>query len=465
MNQFFKKITFVAVLIIAVTSVVLGQTQQQTNLPKGAKLKTIKYKNFDYAIVGYVADKKFVEGQKLVFLKTKEKSGVIPLMYVAIPYNKTVLTDTITSGMYVVKDGISYLEYSIVEQRKGSTTKGLYKISNSENSNTLTAIKADASNLKIEPADIYFYQGYYNNYPMNNIPVTLQKQSENYILTMEFNDRALETSVSPDDIKKYGFLRFDDLIKHSQNVTLNFKNGNIFIGVVEKSNDKYTAKQGEYHFSTGETYEGALGRENLIYRNGRIFVPDKGETTFTDGSTANGDWLKQYNFTDNEWKQIYDNSKSLTEIRDNAIRVNDEKQIKLREEKIAQERAEQEKRIKEQQRKQEYISKYGEYFGMLISKGELDTGMSQAMVNEVWNKDFFVISKSIRSGKTVEIWEFSKDKMQMAILNEGAKNKDSGGGEAALTAIFLMGLSEQLGGPKAPQMIIFTNNKLTDIYR
>lgn len=91
--------------------------------------------------------------------------------------------------------------------------------------------------------------------------------------------------------------------------------------------------------------------------------------------------------------------------------------------------------------------------------------MSQLMVNEVWNKEFFVISKSVRSGESIEIWEFSKDKMQMAIINEGAKHKDSGGGEAALAAIFLMGLSEQLGGPKPPQMIVFTNNKLTDIYR
>jgi len=102
-----KEILLVVILILTLTSVMLGQTQQQLPLQNRAKLKTIKYKNFGYAIVGYVANKQFVEGQKISFLKTKQETGIVPLLYVAIPYTKTTLTDTITSGIYVTKDGIS----------------------------------------------------------------------------------------------------------------------------------------------------------------------------------------------------------------------------------------------------------------------------------------------------------------------------------------------------------------------
>jgi hypothetical protein len=154
----------------------------------------------------------------------------------------------------------------------------------------------------------------------------------------------------------------------------------------------------------------------------------------------------------------------MTEKHNLAIQLYEEQQQKLQAEKIAKQKAEEKKKIAEQKKKQALIAKYGTHYGTLISEGELDVGMSQLMVNEVWNKEFFVISKSVRSGESIEIWEFSKDKMQMAIINEGAKHKDSGGGEAAIAAIFLMELSDALGGPSAPQMIIFTNNKF-DIYR
>jgi len=300
---------------------------------------------------------------------------------------------------------------------------------------------------------------------MDNIPVILQKQSEDYVLKMEFDDRILETVVSSENIKNYGFFEFNNLIKYSQNVKLNYKNGDAFIGVVEKDDSKYTAKKGEFKFKTGEIYKGEFVGRNMVYRNGRIFVPDKGETIFADGTTANGDWLKQYDFTDNEWEQIYENRNSLTEIRDNAVRADKEKQQKLQAENIAKQQAQEKKKIAEQKRKQLYIDKYGEYYGSLISEGQLEVGMSQAMVSEVWNKVFFVVSKSIRNGKTIEFWEYSKDKMQMAILLEGAKNKNNGGGEAAFAEIYMMGLSEQFGGPTVPKTIIFTNNKLTDIYR
>ena len=134
------------------------------------------------------------------------------------------------------------------------------------------------------------------------------------------------------------------------------------------------------------------------------------------------------------------------------------------EEKIARLQSEEKKRVADQKRKQEYISKYGEYYGTLVSQGELRAGMSTAMVNAVFPKDLFIISESTRNGQSVEIWQFSKDKMETAIMLEGAKNKEEGVIGALATA-FLIALSEQMGGPTIPRMLIFKNNKLTDIYR
>jgi hypothetical protein len=468
----------------------LGQTQQQPLLPKKAKLQVIVYEKTNVIAVGTVYKKQFVENQEITFLEfpgkdenlafyyVSERDGVF---YIQNRYEKNEIRplsslDTIASGIYFTKNGNAYIS-GILHSNfiNKSVYRGVIKISNTGAGNTLTTDPDETfyrltsfkytQKLKVDIEDIYFYQGYYNDYPLNNIPIIIQKQSEGYLLRMEFDDRILETVVSSENIKNYGFLKFDDLIKSSQNVKLNYKNGNAFIGVVEKDDSKFTAKQGEFKFKTGEIYKGAFGGRNMVYLNGRIFVPDKGETIFADGATANGDWLKQYNFTDNEWKQIYKNSNSLTEIRDNAVRANEEKQQKLQDEKRGKQQAQEKNKIAEQRRKQSYIDKYGEYFGSLISEGQLEVGMSQAMVSEVWNKEFFVVSKSIRNGKTIEYWEYSKDKMQMAILNEGAKNKDKRGSEAALAAIYMVGLSEQLGGPTVPMTIIFTNNKLTDIYR
>lgn len=133
----------------------------------------------------------------------------------------------------------------------------------------------------------------------------------------------------------------------------------------------------------------------------------------------------------------------------------------LQAEKVAKEQV---KLKAEKERKQKYISKYGTYYGNLIYKGELAPGMSQAMVNEIWNKDFFNRSTVIRNNKTIEIWEFDKEKMQMKIMTEATKNGGENG-KAALAAIFLMSLSEQYGGSTPPETLVFKNNKLTDIYR
>jgi hypothetical protein len=448
----------------------------ETTLPKKAKLKTVKYKSYDYAINGYIFEKQFVNGQELNFYNTNTKTDVIPIYIIPVPVSKTKLTNPIISGTFFMKDGISFLESTIKQKHNWPSGEiyinGIFKLSNTFDDKGLTIKPSEAKELSIKTEYIIKCSGFYDE---NKYPITLAKNSNNndYDYKIEFDDRTLEASLTADYLKKIFFptvdnlfretkssviqyrvsLKFDDYIKNSKNVKLIYKNGDVFVGKVETYDKKYIANEGEYVFFNGETFIGKLDRYSIIWTDG--------EWKFNDGSTENGDWLKKYNVT----SDALSSAKTMTEKHNLAIQLYEEQQQKLQAEKIAKQKAEEKKKIAEQKKKQALIAKYGTHYGTLISEGELDVGMSQLMVNEVWNKEFFVISKSVRSGESIEIWEFSKDKMQMAIINEGAKHKDSGGGEAAIAAIFLMELSDALGGPSAPQMIIFTNNKLTDIYR
>ena len=93
--------------------------------------------------------------------------------------------------------------------------------------------------------------------------------------------------------------------------------------------EKTLAPQGlrndpKYSYVNGEVYTGIIDRKSL--GSNYVVVHEQGKTVFADGTTANGDWTKQYNFTDSEWRQISANSKSLTDIRDMAIIFKKEKE-------------------------------------------------------------------------------------------------------------------------------------------
>ena len=76
-------------------------------MPQNAKLKTIKFNEFNYAVKGYVANENFVEGQEITFLGTEEKEIYAPIIG---SVNSNTITDTIISGIYFIKEDISYLE-------------------------------------------------------------------------------------------------------------------------------------------------------------------------------------------------------------------------------------------------------------------------------------------------------------------------------------------------------------------
>lgn len=320
--------------------------------PKG-KLQAIIYPN-DVVGVGYVDKKQFVENQEVTFLNLSGQSYAYYIVekdrtfYLRNRYgNKTDISvsslDTIVSGIYFKKNGIAYIEGTLhptVFTNKKTVYGGIFHISNTDNddksltTNPNKALKTKltqyqyTNKLKIGEVDIHSYQGYYQRnykglYDQEEYPITLQKQSDCYVLKIKYDDRLLDAPVSFDNVNKHGIFAFDALIESTPNVKLNYANGNIFVGFVEKNKDKYIAKKGEYRYTTGEIYTGIVENKNL---GGNYFiVHDQGKTVFADGTTADGNWTKEYNFTDNEWKQIFAESKSLTDVRNLAINMNKKK--------------------------------------------------------------------------------------------------------------------------------------------
>lgn len=330
----------------------VGTAFSQTPLPKGAKLKTIIFPKNGVVTVGYVYKNQFVENQGVTFLELP--NSIIPqwyitenkgIAYINNPNNKEKTRplsslDTIASGVYFIKNGTACIEgivyskfVSFLDNR--AVYKGVFQISNTEAGNTLTTDPKEAiysysssGKLKVNAVTIYSYQGYFNNKKGtvndSNIPVTLQKQLDDYILKIEFNDRILEAVVSSDKVRKSNlYFDFDDFIISSQNVKLTDKNGNVFTGIVEKYGDQYKPKEGKYIYANGEVYTGIMNIKSLGDRN--VLIHEQGKTVFADGTTANGDWTKQYNFTYDEWNEIWKNSKTLTEARDMANNLNKEK--------------------------------------------------------------------------------------------------------------------------------------------
>lgn len=211
-NYFLKMINLV--LIISFFLLSFQIKAQQKPLPKSAKLKTIKYKEDNYAAIGYILNNEFVVGQKITFFSTEKKETDLSLVTI----NSNVLTDTIISGTYFIKDDISYLEGKKDEikvfgyhTKRRVLTEGLFKITNSiyknvsnydplndrvsikpersvlsvnpltnekfwteirKNLNKLPITLLVANNLNIEVADVYSYKGYLDE----NIQISIKKR-------------------------------------------------------------------------------------------------------------------------------------------------------------------------------------------------------------------------------------------------------------------------------------------------
>tara|TARA_Y100000815_G_C13336858_1_gene498183 strand:- start:396 stop:1919 length:1524 start_codon:yes stop_codon:yes gene_type:complete len=486
------------VLIVSLFFLSFQAKAQQKQLPKNAQLKT--FSNENYTIIGYVADDKFVEGQKITILRTP--------------------TDTIISGNYFVKDGISYLEGKGKENAIAETSiEGIFKITNSayidisrrdfdeivnggsasfktkeltfsvnppvndlkfwkqftkeikKNPEKLPVTLLVASNLILNSIDIYFYQEYIDE----NTLVSLQKQGDNYALKVEFIDGVWETNASSESVQDNytycsnciyrNYLNLKKIInENSENVKLTFKNGVVFTGEIYGS---------DHLIKTG----GLNGSGKLIFSNGDTVIgcfyvafDDKGfyndlnpctdsKTIFTDGTIIKGDWLEKYQkiLSENEWEEIVRKSKTLTEIREKAesnekYQYNVVEQKKKQEEgKIAEQQAERKKQIEEQEYKNALIKKYGTSWGNLIFKEEFTLGMTNEMVLEFKYGKAYKISKVARDGNYIEIWEIDPLKLEQEVIKE----------KGAMAFLYLAEILQTID-TKFPNLI-FTNNKLTAI--
>ena len=491
-----------------------ANAQKKLPLPQNAKLKTIKFNEFKYAVKGYIANENFVEGQEITFLETEEKEIDVPILG---GVNSNTVTDTIISGIYFIKDNISYLEgkkeqireyRNVNRTKKRIVTKGLFKVSNSvfknvsdydqlndrvsikdersvlsvspltndkfmkevrKNLNKLPITFLTATNLEIEIADLYSYQGYLET-NRSLIPINVQKQGDIYSFKIDFRDRTLETIINYETLKKNNLLDFkcdnfsylEEIIKNSKNGKLTYKNGNIFTGKVYHSEYIYNPNEGEYRFTNGDMVYGQVrfdfDKTDLAgYYN--LGLNKDSKTTFADGSVVYGDWAKKYKkmLPEDEWSEVLKNSKTLTEIRDK-FENNEKYQQSVVEQNRKQQDvkiAKKENQIAEQEYKNALIKKYGTNWGNLIYQKVFTLGMTKEMVLEFTYGKAYIISEATKDGKYIEIWEFDPQKFAQEIAKkEGA------------TALNLLSMYQDLGmidiKSKFPNLI-FTNNKLSAI--
>lgn len=465
---------------------------QQKPLPKNAQLNT--FSNENYTIVSYVADDKFVEGQTVTLLRAA--------------------TDTIISGTYFVKDGISYIEGK-ENARDETSIKGIFKITNSayieisrrdfengtssfrpkeltftvnpqviddkfwkkfskeikKNPEKLPATLLAATNLSIEITDIYSYQGYLDE----NTLVSLKKQVDNYTLKVEFSDGVWETNASSESVQNNfvnclncinrNYLDLKKIInENSENVKLTFKNGVTFTGKIYGSDHLIKTGRlsgsGKLIFSNGDTVIGCFDvafDDKGFYNNLNLCTDSK--TLFANGSVINGDWLEKHEkiLSENEWEEIVRKSKTLTEIREKAESNEKyqysvvEQKRKQEEDKIAEQQTERKKQIEEQEYKNALIKKYGTNWGNLIFKEEFTLGMTKEMVLEFKYGKAYKISKVARDGNYVEIWEIDPLKLEQEVIKE----------KGAMAFLYFAEVLQTID-TKFPNLI-FTNNKLTAI--
>lgn len=460
--------------------------QEASRLPKGAKLEAVLYKNADMVGLGYRYKEQFVENQKVEFFKLQKASEYKiekkkGKYYVAGRDKMMPVTslEPLLQGNYFTANGMAYVKGEWHPEEKiihKIIYKGTFLISDTGNG--------------IRPVDI-------QEFCIETSTITLSGESQgddtDYQLEADFtgkNIKRLKCKFPKDVLIKkaretpknfiVGQLIGKDIIyeclsyieQEGTPVSILFTNGNQFTGNIRlDSENNVIPNKGICKYITGETFDGIY--EDILWdsQNGTVHIPTQGTMTFTDGTVVQGDWLKQYGLKEEDWTILYKKGDCPTTIRDKAARKQQElaevkrsqKQEELRK-KQAELRKKQEQERQKMLRRQQLIAKYGQHYGPLIEKGELELGMTTTMVNEIWSQEFFDRSEAIEYGQRIELWTFNEEKMNMAI----AKKED---GETELLAmLFIDGLGEMFGisgitKKDIPYQLVFTNRRLTKIIR
>lgn len=413
------------------------------NLSNSQTLKTISYgeydgengKEYDYIAVGYVNNNQFVENKVLTFLTNRNE----------------ILADTIVSGRcFYAEDGNSYIdgiwkeyEFNGKKLKKVIRCKGVFKVSNNKNGIGITT-----------------------NKKIGEEPIIKTIQNNSYNLEIKYIALKLETSISNLVEQEVNPSIFSDYIKKSEKVKLTFNNGDLFTGTVKEQGayDDYSAdfitNNGEYKYSTGEVANGEIYYSNFYHK----FLLYKGSIVFQDGSVENGDgsvensWLKQYKLSNNEIEAMYRDSKSLTDMRNKAKVIGEERGKEESDKKIFQEQLMEKIRQNKQRLKSKLVAKYGENIGNKILQGKLEAGMTKSMVSDVWKEEYFTVSNIVRNSQNFEVWDFNSGKMAADLIKEYGK-------EDAYNIYFGLSFASEFGEISIPRKLIFKNDKLTDVYR
>ena len=376
---------------------------------------------------------------KVEYTDRNEPYGIVKL---EITVNKSLIDKY---GFFAIDDFVFYTTDVVITQKIGTVFIGKVEYTKDENNQVSfkykegkwKSVDGEEEELTLLSNKDYKYRRVYSEKIENN------------------NIKEVELIVTPFLIEKYGFWATTDYFDNISHVKYTYKNGNVFIGEVDI--EKKLLTNGTYQYATGEVFEGNFG--------GKWFcgIPIEGKMKFKDGTVYSLDFLEGINLTSNETKEIekmlsptekielainFDKDKQYKKLLDDAEKALDKNDyeeayqlyLKAIEIKPKEKKSPEIENILTRIREQVLIATHGEHYGNLIIQKKLEIGMSQEIVHQIWNKSDFDVRTYEQSGKTVVIWN----------LNSSLRG-------------FRSLLSTQ--GVIVPDKLIFTNDKLTDIFK
>lgn len=452
--------------LIAVVLPVRSQLTSDSNTPNSkGKQKVITFKDADKIVVGYVDNKEFVSGQYVdiynYHFNMKEKYDVyIENGLLVVKHGKETMSITpFLSGTYYED---SYMPYIKGKLYNGNVSmKGCFYISNmSDNDEPKLSPVTKGGYFSISPAYDYdlteirarnvpydrysgtprfdiFTHGKGNRFRTSAIPTSSIENIDSITFTTTgFPDICQGTSLSVKDILKLS----------DGEPTIYYHNGDIFTGSIRDMKPY----KGTYRYHTGEILEGnyhpvGIGAFRHGYEDCRV--------TFSDGTIAEDEWLKQYDkppydittlkpnvrFEEEDWKEL-DRCTTWTEMRNRASELYELRLQEIQNNEITEKQKKDEKR-------DELIAKYGPKYGSLLVQGKIAIGMTSKMVAEIYPKALYRISLITSGGRNKEVWTFNRRLV-------------SGSALMGLT----YGLVDAMGY-NAPKRMVFIRGRLTDIIR
>lgn len=302
-------------------------------------------------------------------------------------------------------------------------------------------------------------------------------------------------------IPQESYWNLRSFLENMSEIRWEYKNGNTFVG-----NAIFTATPSDD--GEGESIAETITTGKFTYPNGDYFVGDMskeftcgfpiaGTTYFKDGTKAEGNWLSEYRFTEDQWTKL-SSFRYPSEARDQAIEFNNDqvynkymtaaakakqgkhyeeaksyylaaKEIKPDAEKWDEIINELDKEIRIEARRQRMIAKYGSTYGPKIAEGDVELGMTRDMVIDAFSTDdvllhaYRVSNSTDWSDNRIETWEYDYD------MAKRYMDKEMGDDAAAFN--LLMGLGSALGYNLRAEMskivkykyLRFKNGKLIEL--